>query len=88
MRLRRRALHARPVFELTFGEARTAYLACRDAESLRRLHTYTPCGQCRSAEDGVCARHARDLDLADGYARLRAQLGGHFPYPDNGGLLR
>ena len=27
-----------------------------------------------------------ELNLADGYARLRAQLGGHFPYPDNGGL--
>ena len=88
MRLRRRARHSRPVLELTPGEARIAYLACRDAEAFRRWHACTPCARCRSAETGACARHARDLNLAGGYARLRAQLGGHFPYPGNGGLLR
>ena len=85
VRLRRRARHSRPVIELTADEARTAYLACRDAEACRRWHTRTPCAQCRSAGTGACARHARDLNLADGYARRRAQLGGHFPYPENGG---
>ena len=87
MRLRRRARHSRPVLGLTADEARTAYLACRDAEAFRRWHAYAPCAQCRSAGTGACARHARDLNLAGGYARLRAQLGGHFPYPGNGGLL-
>ena len=77
MRLRRRARHSRPVIELTADEARTAYLACRDAEAFRRWHTCTPCAQCRSAEAGACARHARDLNLAGGYARLGAHLGGH-----------
>ena len=69
MRLRRRARHSRLVLELTPDEARTAYLACRDAEAFRRWHTCTPCAQCRSAGTGACARHARDLNLADGYAR-------------------
>ena len=88
MRLRRPARHSRrPVLELTADEARTAYLACRDAEAFRRWHTCTPCAQCRSAGTGTCARHARELKLADGYARLRARLGGHVPYPDYGGLL-
>ena len=86
MRLRRRARHSRLVIELTPGEARTAYLACRDAEAFRRWHTCTPCAQCRSAGTGACARHARELNLADGYARLGAQLGGRFPDPGNGGL--
>ena len=86
MRLRRRARHSRPVIELTADEARTAYLACRDAEAFRRWHTCTPFAHCRSAGTGACARHTRDLNLADGYARPRARLGGHVPYPDNGGL--
>ena len=86
MRLRRPARCSRPVPGLTADEARTAYLACRDAEAFRRWHTCTPCARCRSAGTGACARHARDLDLAGGYARLRAQPGGHSPYPDNGGL--
>ena len=87
MRPRRRARHSRPVIKLTADEARTAYLACRDAEAFRRWHTCTPCAQCRSAGTGACVRHARDLNLADGYARLHAQLGGHVPYPGNGALL-
>ena len=88
MRLRRRAArHSRLVIELTADEARTAYLACRDAEAFRRWHTCTPCAQYRSAGTGACARHARELNLADGYARLHARLGGRFPYPGNGGLL-
>jgi hypothetical protein len=79
VRLRRRARHSRLVIELAPDEARTAYLACRDAEASRRWHICTPCAQCRSAEAGACVRHARDLYLADGYARLHARLGGHFP---------
>ena len=86
MRLRRRARRSRLVVEPTADEARTAYLACRDAEALRRWHTCTPCARCRSDETGACARYARDLNLAGGYARLRARLGGHFPYPGNGAL--
>ena len=87
MSLRRRARHSRRlVVGLTADEARTAYLACRDAEAFRRWHTHTPCAQCRSAETGVCSRHGRDLNLADGYARLRTQLDGHFPYPAQGDL--
>jgi hypothetical protein len=86
VRLRRRAGHSRLVIEVTADEARTAYPACRDAEAFRRWHTCTTCAQCRSAGTGACARHARDLNLAGGYARLRARLGGHFPYPGNGGL--
>jgi hypothetical protein len=86
VRLRRRARHSRPVIELTADEARTAYLACRDAEAFRRWHTCTPCAQCRSAGTGACARHARELNLADGYAWLRARLGGHFPDLEDGGL--
>ena len=85
MRLRRRAGHSRPVIELTADEARTAYLACRDAEAFRRWHTCTPCAQCRSAGTGACARHARDLNLADGYARLHAQLGGQSRTRTTGG---
>jgi hypothetical protein len=87
VRLRRRARHSCAVIELTADEARTAYLACRDVEAFRRWHTCTPCAQCRSAGTGACVRHARDLYLADGYARLDAQLGGHFPHPGDGGLL-
>jgi hypothetical protein len=86
VRLRRRARHSRPVIELTADEARTAYLVCRDAEAFRRWHTCTPWARCRSAGTGACARHARELNLAGGYARLGAQLGGHFPSPENGGL--
>jgi hypothetical protein len=86
VRLRRRARHSCLVIELIPDEARTAYLACRDAEAFRRWHTCTPCAQCRSAGTGACARHARELNLADGYAWLRAQLGGHFPYLEDGGL--
>jgi len=86
VRLRRRAGHSRPVIELTADEARTAYLACRDAEAFRRWHTCTPCAQYRSAGTGACARHARELNLAGGYARLRARLGGHVPDPENGWL--
>jgi hypothetical protein len=87
VRLRRRARHSRPVLELTAGEARTAYPACRDAEAFRRWHACTPCARCRSAGTGACARHARDLNLAGGSARLRARPGGHFGYPGYGGLL-
>ena len=82
MRLRRRACHCRPVLELSADEARTAYPACRDAEAFRRWHACTPCARCRSAGTGACARH---LTLADSYARLRTQLGGHVPYPGYGG---
>ncbi len=85
MSLRRRARHSRRlVVELTADEACIAYLACRDAEAFRRWHTHTPCAQCRSAEAGICSRHGRDLNLAGGYARLRAQLGGHVPYAEQG----
>ena len=85
MRPRRRARHSRPVIELAPGEARTACLTCRDAGAFHRWHACTPCAQCRSAETGACARHAWDLNLASGYARLHGRLGGHFPNPGNGG---
>ena len=85
MRLRRRARHCRPVLGLTADEARTAYLACRGAGAFRRWHACSPCALCRSAGTGACPRHARDLNLAGHYARLRARLGGHFPYPGDGG---
>ena len=89
MSLRRRARHSRLlVVGLTTDEARTAYLACRDAEVFRRWHTHTPCAQCRSAETGICSRHGRDLNLADGYARLGAQLDGRFPPPGQGDPLQ
>jgi hypothetical protein len=78
VRPRRRARHCRPVPGLTAGEARTAYLACRDAEAFRLWHACTPCARCRSAGTGACAPHAWDLNLAGGYARLRTRLGGHF----------
>lgn len=87
MRLSRRAGHSRPVIELTADQARTAYLACRDAEAFRHWHACAPCARCRSEGTGACARHAGDLNLADGYARLRARLGGHFPYLGTGGRL-
>ncbi len=87
MRLRRRAGHSRLVTELAPDEARTGYLACRDAGAFRRWHTCTPCARCRSAATGACVRHARDLNLADGYARLHARLGGDVPYPGDGGRL-
>ena len=87
MRLRRRARHSRPALDLAPVEARTAHLACRDAQAFRRWHACTPCARCRSEGTGACARHARDLNLADGYARLRARLGGHFPYLGTRGRL-
>ena len=87
MRLRRRARHSRLVTELSPDQARTVYLACRDAEAFRRWHTCTPCAQSRSAGTGACARHASDLNLADGCARHHAQPGGHVPYPGGGGRL-
>ena len=86
VRTARPARHSCLVIELTPDEARTAYLACRDAEAFRRWHTCNPCAQCRSAATGAYVRHARDLNLADGYARLHARLGGHVPYPVDGGL--
>jgi hypothetical protein len=92
MNLRPRRRHSRrgPVIRLTPREARTAYLACRDAEDFRRWSTRTPCSRCRADDTGVCARHFRDLNLADGYARLRVQLGSLLPqtYSDRGELLR
>jgi hypothetical protein len=88
---RLRGLHSgHPVAQLTLDEVRAAYLACRDAEALRRWKTRIPCEQCRAAETGICPRHARDLKLADDFARLRVQLGVLIPYQylDRNGLPR
>ena len=82
--LRRRARHSRRLVVGLTDEARTAYLACRDAEVFRRWHTHTPCAPCRCAETGICSRYGRDLKLADGYAGLRAQLDGRLPTLDQG----
>jgi len=84
-----RKRHSRhPRLELSLDEARTLYLACRDAETLRRWNTRVPCGQCRLADTGICARHSRDVDLAEAYARMRTEIGGRLPlgYPDGGEL--
>ena len=81
MRPRRRARRSRPILVLTADQARTAYLACRDAEAFRRWHACTRCARCRSARAGACVRHVRDLNLAGGCARP----GGHVLYPSHGG---
>ncbi|MGH3222573.1 MAG: hypothetical protein ACRDPY_28405 [Streptosporangiaceae bacterium] len=60
---------------LTAKQAAMAARALADAEGYRRLRADQWCSDCETAPEGACEDHVNDLDLADAYRDLAAELG-------------
>ena len=75
----------RPVIELTADEARTAYLACRDAEAFA-AGTPAPRAPSPFRRDWGMRPARRGAEPHRWLRRLGAQPGGHVPHRGDGGL--
>jgi hypothetical protein len=76
-----------PGQKLTLGRAEGAVImrALADAEGYRHLHASQWCAKCETAPEGACAEHVDDLDLAEAYRHLTAQLADVLPEAPGGG---
>jgi hypothetical protein len=76
-----------PGQKLTLGRAEGGVImrALVDAEGYRHLRASQWCAKCETAPEGACAEHVHDLDLAEGYRRLAAELADVLPEPPGGG---
>lgn len=76
-----------PGQKLTLGRAAGMVImrALADAEGYRHLRASQWCAKCETAPGGACAEHGDDLDLAEGYRQLAAQLADVLPDPPGGG---
>lgn len=73
-----------PGLKLTLGRAEGVVImrALADAEGYRHLRASQWCTRCEAAPEGACAEHAGDLDLAEVYRKLAAQLADVLPDPE------
>jgi hypothetical protein len=60
----------------TEAQRGTVLLALKDAAKWRDHLGAADCGDCTHAPTGLCDRHLEDLDAADDYRRVLAELGG------------
>jgi hypothetical protein len=70
---------------LTKADVLTIRQALSDAEGLRRRRVDQWCRRCENAPQGRCEEHLADLDLANAYEVLAAELAGVLPEPPGGG---
>jgi hypothetical protein len=61
---------------ITIGQARTILNALADAGAFHRERGGQHCADCNEHPAGLCEDHAGDLDAADEYQHLAAELGG------------
>jgi hypothetical protein len=70
---------------VTTAQAAVVAKALEDAEGYRRLRADQWCGNCEAAPQGACDDHLNDLDLADAYRDLAAELASVLPQQRGGG---
>ena len=73
---------------LTKEDIITIAQALADAEQLRRLRASEWCQYCQIAAAGACHEHLDDLDAADAYRDLAAELGRVLPAPPTPEMLQ
>ena len=69
----------------TVGQEAIVGQALADAEMYRRDRASAWCGDCQQHPAGACPDHVDDLDAADAYRDLAAQLASLLPQPPEGG---
>jgi hypothetical protein len=70
------ARSAPPCVVFTAGKEAVVAQALADAEAYRRKRAENWCGDCAAAPAGGCDDHLDDLDQADAYRNLAAELAG------------
>jgi hypothetical protein len=63
-----------PCVVFTAGQEAVVAQALADAEEYRRKRAADWCGDCETAPEGACQDHVDDLDQADAYKDLAAEL--------------
>ncbi len=71
--------------EFTKTDVITIMQALSDAVSWRRRRVDQWCRRCENASQGRCEEHAADLELANAYEVLAAELADVLPEPPGGG---
>lgn len=71
--------------ELSKTDAITIMQALSDAEGWRRRRVDQWCRRCENALQGRCEEHLADMDLANAYGVLAAELAAVLPEPLGGG---
>lgn len=69
----------------TAGQEAIVAQALADAEMYRRDRAAAWCGDCQQHPAGACPDHVDDLDAADAYRDVAAQLASLLPQPPEGG---
>jgi hypothetical protein len=72
---------------LSPADAAIVCQALADAETARRERAGACCYDCASTPTGACDDHLDDLDLADAYRDLAAELATALPQPPEGALM-
>lgn len=72
--MRRYGRHARGTVAITTAQAVIVRQALADAEQYRRMRAAAWCANCATAPAGACKSHLDDLDAADAYRDLAAEL--------------
>jgi hypothetical protein len=75
--VRRRGRHARGRVTITAAQAGLIGQALADATAYRRQQATAWCGDCDRHPAACCDQHVADLDQADAYVALAADLGGN-----------
>ena len=70
---------------LTKADVITIVQALSDAEGWRRRRVDQSCARCENAPQGRCEEHLADMNLANAYVVLAAELAGVLPGPPGGG---
>jgi hypothetical protein len=71
----RRGRHARGAITITTAQLARVLEALADAEAFRRQRAAFWCDACEASAAGACSGHLDDLDAADAYRDLAAELG-------------
>ena len=79
--MRRRGRHARGTITVTTAQAAVIHQALADAKAYRRERAGAYCYDCANTPAGACDDHLDDLDQADAYRDLAAELASALPHP-------
>ena len=74
---------SRPARPSPPADAVTIHQALADAEAHRRERADVYCHDCASTPAGACDDHLHDLDQADAYRNLAAELANALPPPSH-----
>jgi hypothetical protein len=82
--VRRRSRPTRGTVIVTTAQAAVIRQALADAEAYRRERAEAYCHDCQRHPTGACEDHLNDLDAADAYRDLVAELGRVLPRSEHG----